>query len=120
MSEKVSFKWGKEEDEAFRTLRDSLCSAPVLAYPDFSRPFILQTDASKVAIGAVLAQKLDDGLEHPVAYISRSLTKSECNYDTREQEALAIVWACRKLRCYLGVGHFDVFTDHKNLKWLMQ
>ena len=67
-SEKVPFRWTSEENHAFLTIKEALTSAPILAYPDPAKPFIVESDASNFAIGAVLLQLQDDGLEHPVAF----------------------------------------------------
>jgi len=112
------FIWTEQHQTAFLTLKSSLCSAPVLAYPELDRPFILQTNASNVGLGAVLAQIDSKGKERVVSYASRSLTPREKNYSTMEKEALAIVFATQHFRVYL-VGHkFQIITDHRALKWL--
>ena len=69
-----------EAEEAVRILKEKITSAPVLVFPDFNKPFLLETDASKEGLGAVLSQKQDDGCYHPVAFGSRTLTSSEQNY----------------------------------------
>ena len=75
------FDWTGECNNAFLCLKSCLTSAPVLVYPDFSKPFVVDTDASNGAVGGVLSQ-ICDGKEHPVAYCSRTLTKCERNYST--------------------------------------
>jgi len=112
------FKWGPEQQKAFEIMREKLMNAPILALPDFSREFFLQCDASNIALGAVLSQFDDENREHPVSYISRKLTPTEERYDVREKEALAIVWAVRRLRPYLITKPFTIFTDHKSLEFL--
>ncbi len=89
--------WSPEAEEAFRKVKTALTSEPVLRAPDFSCPFLLQTDASDTGLGAVLSQ-IQEGEEHPVLYISRKLTSAERNYATVEKEALAIKWAVLELR----------------------
>ena len=76
----VSFAWSAEHQAAFRKLCVAFCEAPILAFPDFSLPFIVDTDASVFGLGAVLSQVSADGLERPVAYISRSCSAAERNY----------------------------------------
>ena len=76
----ASFVWTEECQTAFVELRHRLCSTPILAYPDFSRQFTLDTDASEVGIGAVLSQTDDEGRERVIAYGSRALTKAERRY----------------------------------------
>ena len=87
----ATFRWSDECQSAFEALRQLLTSAPVLAYPNFSRQFILDTDASDVGIGAVLSQMDDEGCEHVVAYGSCLLTKAEHQYCVTRRELLAIV-----------------------------
>lgn len=111
------WKWGNEQQAAFEKLRSALTEAPVLACPDFSQHFTLQTDASDFGLGAVLTQELD-GTERVIAYASRRLNKAEQNYSATEKECLAIVWAIRKMRPYLEGYAFTVITDHLSLKWL--
>ena len=69
------FKWTSECQQSFDKLKVKLTTAPVLAYPDYNKPFILDTDASDFGIGAVLSQKDDEGQEHVVAFASRSMSK---------------------------------------------
>jgi transposase InsO family protein len=109
--------WSEDQQRAFEALKTSLTQAPVLACPDFAERFTLQTDASDIGLGAVLTQQIQ-GTERVIAYASRRLSVAESRYSTTEKECLAIVWAIRKLRCYLEGYEFDVVTDHLALKWL--
>ena len=112
------FKWTDQCQEAFLTLRKALVSAPVLAFPDCSRMFILDTDASNQGIGAVLSQQHDDGLEHVVAYASRVLSKAERRYSVTRKEMLAVVSFLHHFRPYLLGRRFKLRTDHGSLLWL--
>lgn len=114
----VRFKWTSACQEAFESLKRFLISAPVLAYPDFSLEFILDTDASGEGSGAVLSQ-LVDGRERVIAYASRKFSKSERRYSVTRQELLAVVTAVKHFRHYLFGRKFRVRTDHGSLRWLM-
>lgn len=117
-SKKVTFSWSTEAEAAFEVLKHELTQAPLLRFPDFSKPFILITDASQSALGAVLTQEFE-GNEHPIAYASRKLNPAEQKYAATEQECLAVVWAVKQFRCYLYGRKFKVLTDCRALKWLM-
>ncbi|CAH8627089.1 unnamed protein product [Dicrocoelium dendriticum] len=115
------FVWSAECQEAFDRLRESLCNPPLLVFPDISTSageFILDTDASDHAIGAVLSQKGTDGVERVVSYGSRSLTSRERNYCTTRKEMLALVFFIKQNRHYLLGRKFVVRTDHQSLRWL--
>ena len=116
MHENQKWGWGEEQQVAFETLKRALCLAPVLARPDFSRPFKIQCDASGVALGAVLTQENEAGEEHPIVYLSRTLDQHERNYTVSEKELLAVLWSIEKLRPYVEDYHFTVVTDHSTLK----
>jgi RNase H-like domain found in reverse transcriptase/Reverse transcriptase (RNA-dependent DNA polymerase) len=110
--------WGEKQEEAFILLKEKLITAPILIYPDFEKEFILYTDASKIALGAVLHQIGNDGKEHVVAYENKTLNSAEQNYSTTELECLAVVWAIEKFDYYIEGKKFKVITDHIALKWL--
>ena len=101
------YVWTEECDAAFTGLKDALCNAPVLALPDFQKPFEVICDACGVGLGAVLLQ---DG--RPLAFEGKRLTSAEQNYDVGEQEMLAVVHALELWRCYLDGTEFTVVTDH--------
>ena len=113
------FTWTALCQETFDKLRKLLTSAPVLVYPDFRVPFILETDASIAGLGAVLAQKQADGLVRPIAYASRTLQDHEKRYGITELEGLGVVWAVKHFRPYLYGHHCDIYTDHEALKSLL-
>lgn len=83
-------KWTEECGKAFETLKSALCSSPVLRSPDFTKEFVLLTDASDIGVGAVLSQLDDEGNDYPLAYFSRTLLPQEQRYFTVEKECLAI------------------------------
>lgn len=109
--------WEDSQQKAFETLRDSLCSRPILQYPNFKKPFVVTTDASGYTIGGILSQG-PIGKDLPIAYTSRLLNKAEKNYSTIEKELLAIVYCVNYFRPYLYGQKFSLVTDHKPLTWL--
>lgn len=111
------FEWKPECQEAFDKLRGSLTSPQILQFPDFHKQFILTTDASKTACGAVLAQQ-HGNFELPIAFASKAFTKGESNKSTIEQELIAIHWAIMHFRPYLYGRNFLVKTDHRPLVYL--
>ena len=122
----VKWKWTELHQGAFDELKRKLTIAPVLCHPNFNFPFVLQTDACREGLGAVLCQHLPDGSgsepqEVVIAYASRALSPAEAKWAGagKEWEALAIVWACELFRHYLIGKKFTIETDHKNLQWLL-
>ena len=118
-SENAQYEWTDRMQAAFERLKDALTTAPVLVYPDYSKQFIVSTDASSIAVGAVLSQKDDNGREHPIHYASRSLNSAEKNYSAFERETLGVVFALKKFRHYLIAQKFTLFTDHEALKYAL-
>ncbi|GFU18263.1 retrovirus-related Pol polyprotein from transposon 297 [Trichonephila clavipes] len=96
---------GQRRGEHFQTLKQCLVSPPILKQADFSKPFLIRTDGSNYALGAVLLQRERDKEEHPVEFSSRLLNPAERNYSTTEREAqLSVVWALDKFRGYTRWG----------------
>ena len=114
------FQWSPECQQAFQHLKDALISPPVLTYPNFSKSFTLETDASAKGLGAVLSQLQDDGSLHPVAYASRSLSGAEKQYAITELETLAVVWAVSHFHAYLYGNDVTVYTDHSAVKAVLE
>ena len=108
------FLWTEECETAFTALKEALTSPPLLAYPDFNNKFILATDASQEAIGAILSQK-QEGKERVTAYYSQKMTTSQQKWSTYDRELWAIVSAVRHFRHYLRGQEFTVLTDHQPL-----
>lgn len=106
----IQFQWTPLTEEAFQLLKQALIQAPVLAIPNFSKQFVMETDASDQGLGAVLMQE-----EHPVAYLSKSLCPKNQGLSTYEKECLAILMAVEKWRPYLQHKPFLIRTDHKSL-----
>ena len=114
----VPFIWTPKEQEAFDTLKHALTSAPILAVPDFSKPFVVNCDASSHAIGQVLMQ--GEGSEaRVIAYESRKLIDAECNYPVHDKELLSIVHALKKWRHYLAGRRFTLITDNSASKYIL-
>ena len=111
------FKWTKDCENAFSTLKMKLTSSPILAYPDSSKPLILDMDASNHSLGAVLSQ-IHDGKERVVCFDSRLLSEEERNYCVTRRELLAVVVFTNKFRFYLLGRPFRLRTDHSSLLWL--
>ena len=111
------FHWNPEAQKAFEQLEDCLTSWPMLTFPSMKEPFILYTDASHFAIGAVFAQ-LQNGLERVICYASKSLNKAQSCYSKTKRELLALVNYTRLFQhCLLG-RRFKIITDHRALQWL--
>ena len=103
----------------FHQLKEAVMNAPVLAYPDPSKEYLLETDASKLRLGAVLSQKQSDGRYHPVAFRSRVLHGVEVNYHSPKLEFLAMKWSTEHFQTYLLGCHFKVHTDNNPLTYFL-
>ena len=115
-----TLKWTDNCNENFIQLKNKLISAPVLAYPDFKKSFILDTDACFDCIGAVLSQVDDHGREKVVSYGSHSLSKHELGYCVTRKELLAIYYFVNHFKHYLYGRRFKVRTDHKAITFMMK
>ena len=103
----------------FRIIESHLCTAPMLTHPDWTLPFLLQTDASDYAVAAILAQDSPSRGECVICYASKTLGDGKRFWDVREKELYAVIYGCEPFHKYLAGSHFNVQTDHRNLKWLM-
>ena len=109
-----------EVEEAVQVLKEKISSAPVLVFPDFDKPFLLETEASKEGLGVVLLQKQDDGCYHPVSFGSRTLTPSKQNYHSSKLEFLALKWSVTEhFKEYLTYAPFTVCTDNNPLTYML-
>lgn len=113
------FVWSDEQTIAFNKLKGALVTEPILAYPDTSKPYILHTDASDRAVGAILTQE-QDGRERVIAYLSHQLSSTQRRWAAIEREAYAVIYALDHLKCYLWGADFEIFTDHKPLTSLFR
>jgi hypothetical protein len=118
LKDSVAWVWGPEQQASFDAIKLALTSEPILGLPDYSKPFILATDASGTGIGAVLSQVNDSGSERVISYFSKPLKPAEKNYSITELEALAMVKAIEHFRPYLYGRKFTVITDHQALVYL--
>ncbi|KAJ9536067.1 hypothetical protein OSB04_un000770 [Centaurea solstitialis] len=109
----VKFEWKEAQAEAFQTLKERLCSAPILSLPDGSEDFVVYSDASKLGLGCVLMQR-----GKVIAYASRQLKDHERRYPTHDMELAAVVFALKIWRHYLYGTKCQIFTDHKSLQHL--
>jgi len=119
-SPRARFTWGPAEQQSFDALKAALTSAPVLRVWDPARPTRLITDASELAVSAILEQPDDAGAFHPVAFESRKLTQPERAYPPHLLELLAVVHALKALRPYLLDKPFELHTDNASLQWLQE
>jgi transposase InsO family protein len=117
LKKEVPFVWGPEQEASFVDLKRAITTAPVLVAPDPDKPFVVVTDASGVALGAVLMQDQGKGLQ-PLCFASRKLCDAETRYPTHERELLGIVYALKQWRHYLlNAVRSVVYTDHHPLKY---
>ena len=116
----TEWHWNDGQQISFDTLKTRLSKAPILAYPNFKKEFVLETDASLKGLGAVLSQEQEDKRLHPVAYASRALSAAEKNYSITELETLAVVWAISHFRAYLYGHEVKILTDHSAVKTILE
>jgi hypothetical protein len=115
----VPFRWEVELQAAFDALKRALCDAPVLQAPDFTKEFVLVTDACDEAVSAVLPQRVRGDLA-PISYYSRLLAPVQKKYSTYERVCLAVPFGCEKCRIYLQHKEFDLHCDNLALCWLLK
>ena len=111
------WEFGTKQQEAFNELIHKLTHASILAHYDPKKPIMIETDASKYVTAGIISQTGDDGILRPIAYHSKSMSKSECNYDVHDKELLAIILALEDWRTYIKGSRQQtkILTDHKNL-----
>ena len=111
-SSEVKFIWTDKEQKAFNQMKQILSKETLLAYPDFSKPFEIHTNASKVQLRAVISQN-----GKPIAFYSRKLAPAQTRYTTTERELLAIIETLKEFQNILLEQQITVYTDHKNLTY---
>ena len=109
------WQWTEDCRKAFRKAKETLTSSHLLVHYDPAQPLRLTADASAYGIGAVISHVMKDGTEWPIAYASRTLSQTECNYAQLEKETLALIFGIKKFHQYLYGRHFTLITDHKPL-----
>ena len=110
------FDWTEECNISFETLKRKLVEAPILIFPNWLTKFHVHIDASGLAIGEILTQLGDDGMDYLIVYNNKN--KAERNYSTMEREALGMVFALQNYQHYLLANLFIFYTNHQALKYL--
>ena len=114
----VPYVWEDLQQDSFDKLKNALISAPILRYPDFNKQFIIRTDACQEGIGGILLQKDEkDGMEYPIHFISRTLSKAELNYSITDLEGTAVYYCATQFKYYISGNKYEtlLYTDHKPL-----
>ena len=111
------FVWTDEAQNSFQALKQALLSAPLLRHPDLSKKFLIDVDACKDGVGAVLSQVFEDNQEHPCAYFSKRYSEAEQKYASTELEALGVLKTIEHWRPYIHGQPFDMRTDSMNVLW---
>lgn len=112
------FQWEKEEKNAFKIVKENLCSAPILAYPDPSKIQVLSVDASLLALGCVVSQVDSwENMENEqiISFASKAISGAAKNYSIHHLESLAVVWAVNQYKHYLKGRKFILITDCSSL-----
>jgi len=118
LSGKTKFKWNPAAQQAMDKLKKLVSEDLILHHPNFNKEFILKTDAAENGVGAVLIQKDEENNERPIAFPSKSFTKSQRNYSTVEKECYAVVYALDKFAEYLDGASFAIHTDNRAITYL--
>jgi len=118
----MKWQWEEEQQKVFDKLKRIFTTKPVLVAPDLDKEFRVEADASNYATGGVLSMKCSDELWRLVAFISKSLSDTERNYEIHDKKMLAIVRCLEAWRHFLEgtVVKFEIWTDHKNLEYFIK
>ena len=109
------FTWTRAAECAFDKLKQSMCTTPILAMPDFSKPFTIESDACDNGLGFVLLQD-----EHPIVFTNKSLSGKNLYASTYEKEMMAILHVVQKWRPHLLGNHLCIKNDHQSLKYFLE
>jgi len=122
MRKDVKWQWGVEQQKAFDELKRVFTTKPVLAALDLDKEFRVEADTSNYATGGVLSIKCSDEIWKPVAFISKSLSNTERNYEIHNKEILVVIRCLEVWRHFLegAATKFEIWTDHKNLEYFMK
>ena len=112
-----SFSWTPEAQRAFKTLQARLLTTPISDFPSMKETFVLYTDASLTAMGAVLAE-VQNGEERAICYVSKAFSRAQTRYSAIKRELFAIVYFTRHFRHYFLGRKFTILTDHRAFQWL--
>ena len=115
----AKYKWNEEYHKSLHILKEKMVIAPILVFLDWKKTFHVHVDASSIPLGIILAQSGEGGIDHPISFASRKLSLVERNYTTTKREGLAMVYALQKFKHYLLGSHFEIFTNHSALKYLV-
>jgi len=115
----VKYEWNEECQKILDILKERMVTVPILVFPDWKKIFHVHVDASLIALGIILTQPGEGGIDHPIAFASRNLSSIEKNYTTTEREGLAMVYALQKFRHYLLGSNLKMIMDHSTLKYLV-
>ena len=118
----MKWVWGESQQKAFDKLKGVFMTRLVLATPDLDKEFRVEADASNYATGEVLSMKCSDNLWRPVAFISKSLSNTERNYEIHDKEMLVVIRCLEAWRHFLErtTVKFEIWTDHKNLEYFIK
>ena len=112
----TKWNWTQNQQIAFDKVKKPLPSDTLLVHFDSTKPILVYAEASPYGVGTILAHKMPDNSEKPIAFASHTLTPAECNYSQLEKEALAIIFAVKRFHQYLYGTHFTLYSDRKPLE----
>jgi len=115
----ATYYWNEEFNKSLETLKERMASAPILVFPKWDVEFHGRVDALCIALDAVLTQEGIEGIDHLIAFSSGRVSKAEKNYSTMKRKGLAMVYVLQKYYHYLLGGHFNMYTNHSALKYLV-